>query len=83
MAPTWVNLALAIVSLGIWAIFVGLFFWLLQGWITPSILWVFAAIGVGFLFLIFSWLIIIALGIVATLIAGIIVQSDSGTDAGQ
>jgi len=83
MAPTWVNLLLAIVSLGIWAIFIGLFFWLLQGWIDFSFFWLLIAIGTGFLFLIFSWLILIALGIVATLIAGIIIQSDSGVDAGE
>jgi hypothetical protein len=82
MAPTWVNLFLAISSLVVWVMFIGLFFWLLQGWISPSFFWVLIAMGAAFLFLIFSWLILIALGIVATLIAGIIVQSDSGTDAG-
>ena len=83
MAPTWVNVMLAVVSLIVLCGLVGLFFWLMEGWITPGVSWVLLAIGIGILFVVFTWIIFIALGIVATLIAGIVMSSDSAKDPGQ
>jgi hypothetical protein len=78
MAPTWVNIGIVIVTLLMFGGLVGLFFWLLEGWITPGILWFFAACGLAVLFVAFGWILLIGLGVIATMIAGIVVGNDAG-----
>jgi hypothetical protein len=81
MAPTWVNVAIVTISLMMFGGFVLLFFWLLEGWITPGILWILAACGLALMFVAFGWILLIGLGVIASLVAGIIIGSDANSNS--
>lgn len=77
MAPTWVNILLTIVSLMMMGMLVALFFWLLDGWVSPGFLFILSAIGIAFLFTIFGWILLIGLGVISVAVAGIFMGSES------
>lgn len=71
------TLVMAVVSLMIAGMLTGLFIWLTDGWFSPGISVVCMGIACVFLFTVFGWILLIALGVIASALAGLLFM-DSG-----
>jgi hypothetical protein len=66
------TLVMACISLLLIATLTGVFIWLTEGFFSPSIGLLFLGLGTVFLFTVFGWILLIALGVFASLLAGIL-----------
>lgn len=66
------TIVMATVSLMLIATLTGVFIWLTEGFFSPGIGLVVLGIGTVFLFTVFGWILLIALGVVCSAIAGIL-----------
>ena len=66
------TIVMAVVSLMIAGMLTGLFIWLTDGWFSPGIAVVLMGASCVFLFTVFGWILLIALGVIASALAGLL-----------